>query len=458
VVAVTALTLAAMSLTTAPALSATEGSTLSETQAAKALQHVQEREARTRQRKLEAETRKRQLTEERLRAKTRKREESEDVGGTRRTPHGFVEITCATITWHFENFSPTGTRTIKEITSIDGTRRPPVLFTFSGATGSNVTPVGVGPPVHRIDALATWRDNGVGGVWDISSRRTCETGKPGASYAIEKRQNIQGSGHGFVPTPLTGEVGQTIIYQIVVTNTGTEFLVFKGFSDPHCDPGTIKGGLERPLAPGESASFSCTHVITGADQEAGSYTNVAVVTGTPYGGGEEKRQETNTVVVTVPPPRPPGEEPKKTPGEGPKKTPGTTGVGEVAGTTGVLGTTAGSEGKQGTLAVTASVPALLGRPHGCARSSFLVSVRSKGVRAVTFYLDNRKLKKLTSKSAHAGKLSVRVQTARLRVGVHRLKARIQMSPLTASAKAVIATRSMTFARCASATLSPRFTG
>jgi hypothetical protein len=87
-----------------------------------------------------------------------------------------------------------------------------------------------------------------------------------------------------------------------------------------------------------------------------------------------------------------------------------------------------------------------------------VSIRSKGVRAVTFYLDNHKLKKLTAKNAHAGKLSVRVQTAHLKVGVHRVKARITMNPLTASAKAVIASRSMTFARCASSVISPRFTG
>jgi hypothetical protein len=452
------LTLAALSLTTAPALSATEGTTLSEAQANKALQRVQEREARRAQRKAEAEQLRRERIQEQLRARTRAREKREEAGGKRHTPHGYVDITCATITWHFENFSK-GKHTITEITSIDGTHLPRVSFTFEGPTGSNVTPVGAAPGVHSIDAFAKWVDEGVRGSWDIDSRRTCGTGNPGASYVIEKRQKILGSLTGFVPTPLTGEVGKTIEYQIVVTNTGTEFLVISGFSDPHCDPGTIKGGLEGPLGPGESALFSCTHVITPADQEAGSYTNTATVTGTPFGGGEEKRQETNTVVVTV---LKPGEEPKKGGGGGEEpKTPGTgsgPNVGEATGTTGVLGTIAGSQGKNGTLAVTASVPALLGRPHGCARSSFLVSVRSKGVRAVTFYLDNRKLKKLTYKNARAGKLSVRVQTARLRVGVHRLKARITMNPLTASAKAVIATRSLTFARCASATLRPRFTG
>ena len=92
------------------------------------------------------------------------------------------------------------------------------------------------------------------------------------------------------------------------------------------------------------------------------------------------------------------------------------------------------------------------------RSSFVVSIKAKNVKSVTFYLDGHRLKTLTAKSARKGRLSVRIQTSRLKPGVHRLKARITLVPNTASTKTITVTRSLKFARCASATVSPKFTG
>ena len=40
------------------------------------------------------------------------------------------------------------------------------------------------------------------------------------SFTIEKLQEIKGSGTGFKTSPLTGEIGQTVDYEIVVRNTG----------------------------------------------------------------------------------------------------------------------------------------------------------------------------------------------------------------------------------------------
>jgi hypothetical protein len=448
-----------------PALSATEGTTT----AAEALeQHKVElaaaHAALIAQRRAEAQQRRAQLIAEREAHAVTRRQEKEALTGTRTTDYGFVEISCGFVTYHFENFSP-GRHTVTEVVTVDGEHRPPVTFTFEikskGDTASNTIPISETPSAHRIDARAKWVLEGVRGGWDISSHRVCGTGGSGFSYTIEKRQHIEKGGEGLVTTPISGEVGQTIEYQITVTNTGSERILFTGFSDPVCDPNTIKGALEGPLAPGGFARYTCTHKITEADQHAGSVLNTAVVTGTPQNGGPPETKTTNTVETRIPSgsielPGGSGgtgkEEEKKT--ETPTNTTTTT---TPTGEVGVLGSK-GSNPGSGTSAETASVPAISGRPRGCVRSNFTVSISSKGVRTVTFYVDSHRLRTLTHRNARHGKLAIHVKIATLAIGVHRIKARITMSPLTASAKAVIATRTLTFARCASATLSPRFTG
>jgi hypothetical protein len=459
-----------LAIGTSPALSATESTAAAEAKAIRAAQLVAaraqraaDRESRIAKRDAELQQRRSRVALERSERAARVRTQRQQTGGLRHTHNGFVEIGCAVIDWHFENFSGDEhtKHTVTEIVSIDGARTE-YRFTFEGPSGSNETPVGASASEHLIDALARWADNGAFGNWDIAAHRVCGGGGPGHSYTIEKRQKI--GSEGYVTTPLHGEVGQTIEYLIVVTNTGSEFLDLSKFTDPRCDANTIKGPKELLLAPETAARYTCTHVITPADAEAGSYLNSAEITATPFGHEEPLTTPSNTVEVTIVPVGTKSKE-KEKPGEKEKEveTKTTTGNGNGNGngsssSTGNTAVLATQEAKGGSLAVIASVPSLNGTVRGCVRSSFVVSVRSKGVRAVTFYLDNHKLKKLTSRSAHAGKLSVRIQAARLKVGVHHIKARIQMNSLTASAKAVIATRGLTFARCASAVISPRFTG
>ena len=105
-----------------------------------------------------------------------------------------------------------------------------------------------------------------------------------------------GSASGFSTSPLTGSIGQTVDYQIVVKNTGNEALTFSNFIDGHCDPGTIvrrPGGT--PVAPGASTTYTCTHVLP----SAGSYVNEASVTGTLRANRRLPRTS-NRVEVTVP--------------------------------------------------------------------------------------------------------------------------------------------------------------
>jgi uncharacterized repeat protein (TIGR01451 family) len=116
-----------------------------------------------------------------------------------------------------------------------------------------------------------------------------------------KSQSIEGSGQPFVTSTLTGLQGQRIDYRITVSNTGNVALTFSQFSDPMCDAGTIGGGPNAALTPGQSTVYTCSHLITAQDQANGSVTNVATVTGTPP-NGPSTTTPSNQVVVLVPAP------------------------------------------------------------------------------------------------------------------------------------------------------------
>jgi hypothetical protein len=271
-------------------------------------------------------------------------------------------------------------------------------------------------------------------------------------FSIEKLQQVAGGSGSFTTSPLTGEVGQTVNYEIVVKNTGDVPLTFSNFSDPHCDPGTIAGGPgTSALAVGGSSTYTCDHVLTSADQAAGSYSNVASDTATPRGGGAAVTNGSNTVVVGVtplaappssPPPSPPSTTTSTTTSS---PAPSASSASTQSPGTGVLGFSA------------ASVPTLQS-PQGCVRSSFHVRVRAAGVQRVVFYLDGRKLKTLTSRSARSGMFTFVIDPAKLSVGAHRLKATITMAPKTSSTKPMQASRTVIVLRCRATVLMPKFTG
>jgi hypothetical protein len=122
-----------------------------------------------------------------------------------------------------------------------------------------------------------------------------------AEFVVEKLQRI-GSNTSFTKEKLTGSVGQTVEYEIVVKNTGEVPLTFSTFEDSGCDPGTIAGGPgSNPVAPGESTTYTCSHLLT----STGTYTNVVTVTGTPEGGSPLPPGTSNKVEVEVPTTPPP---------------------------------------------------------------------------------------------------------------------------------------------------------
>ena len=56
--------------------------------------------------------------------------------------------------------------------------------------------------------------------------------------------------------------GQTVEYEILVKNTGNVPLTFSNFVDEHCDAGTLAGGPSGPVKAGETAIYTCSHVVT----------------------------------------------------------------------------------------------------------------------------------------------------------------------------------------------------
>jgi hypothetical protein len=122
------------------------------------------------------------------------------------------------------------------------------------------------------------------------------TGEP--AFTIEKLQQIAGSGTGFTRSQLRGEIGQTVEYQMSATNTGSVAEMFGELQDPHCDADTLDGGPGAgALAPGQTTTWSCRHVLT----QVGEYSNEATVTASAA-GGMPLTQSSNRVIVEVPPP------------------------------------------------------------------------------------------------------------------------------------------------------------
>jgi hypothetical protein len=367
--------------------------------------------------------------------------------------NGVVSMSCSEVTINYRNFPDLPGNTVVEYLKIRGKLFAPIIHTFDGTSSTETIPI-VGPVGHYlVDVHAKWRTNGLSGNFDIPGNVTCG---PAPAYTIEKLQAIGGSGLPATTAPLTGQVGQTVDYEIRVTNTGNTPLTFSNFEDKHCDPGTLGGGSgETPVEPLAVVTFMCSHKLTAADETAGSYTNTATVTGTPEPEeGSPETHESNTVEVTPITPHKEEEKAKEKTPETPATTPTTTPTG------GVLGTSSSTTPapKSGVLGfASATVPALKG-PQGCVRSAFTASIRSAGVSSVTFYLDGKKLKTLSSKSSHKGLLSIRIDPSSMKVGAHHVVAKITMKKSSSTAAAVHATRSLTVIRCHVAVVTPHFTG
>lgn len=377
--------------------------------------------------------------------------------------NGVVSMSCSAVTVSYRNFPNVPGNTVVEYLRIRGSNFPPIVYKFDGSASTQTIPI-VGPVGHYlVDVHARWRTNGISGNFDIPGNVTCV---PAPAFTIQKLQAIAGSGQPLTTGTLTGQVGQTVDYQIQVTNTGNTPLTFSEFQDAHCDPGSIAGGAGvTPIEPLGVITYMCTHTLKPADEAAGFFSNTATITGTPeLEEGAAVKQESNTVVVnpiTTPKAeeKPAEKAPETTPGKTPE-TPKTPTTANPSPTSGVAGTTTtvAPIAKSGVLGFSsATVPALKG-PQGCVRGLFTASVRSAGVATVVFYLDGHRLKTLTSKNSHKGLISIRIDPGKLKVGAHHVMAKITMKKSSSTAKAAHSTRSLTVIRCHAAVVTPHFTG
>jgi hypothetical protein len=126
---------------------------------------------------------------------------------------------------------------------------------------------------------------------------------PGISLIKLERDETAGS---FVRGPITGNVGDTIDYQMTVINTGNTDLVIT-FSDQHCDVGTLSAPVivrgtfdaaSNTLSAGGELQYTCTHLLVLSDVP--QFTNTASVSGQPPSGPPVSASSSVVTVLNLP--------------------------------------------------------------------------------------------------------------------------------------------------------------
>ncbi|HYZ30006.1 MAG TPA: hypothetical protein VE570_13170 [Thermoleophilaceae bacterium] len=93
-------------------------------------------------------------------------------------------------------------------------------------------------------------------------------------------------------------------------------------------------------------------------------------------------------------------------------------------------------------------------PTGCVSKAFNARVRGVNVQKVVFKLDGKTIKTLT-KPNRGSLFNVRINPAKMKIGVHRIVATVTFKPAT---KKKAQTFRISFQRCAKKLAAPRFTG
>jgi hypothetical protein len=143
-------------------------------------------------------------------------------------------------------------------------------------------------PIHN-EAQAFGTDPGDNSVPSNTSSTDAKILHP--HIAVDKKVRVGNTGT-FVDGPVTAGVGDTLQYQMVVTNDGGDSSVptplTVSLTDAKCDAGTLAGPAgvtlgSSVLASGASWTFTCSHAVTAADGTA--YKNTVDVTGVDELGG-----------------------------------------------------------------------------------------------------------------------------------------------------------------------------
>ncbi|HTY97739.1 MAG TPA: hypothetical protein VMB91_11910 [Solirubrobacteraceae bacterium] len=205
---------------------------------------------------------------------------------------------CSKIVFEYAGFPEAEkANVVTEKLRADGTNEFTEKFEFSGGEGKSEVPIPapLAAGLHKLTAEAHWNTNGVIG----ESGKHREHVKCGAEakpeFTVGKTQQIAGSSGPFTAEKLNAKLGQTVDYQITISNSGNVSLTLGTFMDPGCDPGTIAGPpAGTPVAPGAKVLYTCNHLLSGG----GLYTNVASAEAT-YEGGKTEVHESNKVLTSV---------------------------------------------------------------------------------------------------------------------------------------------------------------
>ena len=132
------------------------------------------------------------------------------------------------------------------------------------------------------------------GAGNKTSNKVTATVKTEPNFSIEKLQKI--GAESFTNETRTAAQEQTIEYKIIVKNTGNTSLTFSSFLDEECDGGTLAGGPSGAVKPGESFTYTCSHVVTATDLSHGFVKNEASITGSEASGTKKSNKVEMTAV------------------------------------------------------------------------------------------------------------------------------------------------------------------
>jgi hypothetical protein len=232
----------------------------------------------------------------------------------------------------------------------------------------------------------------------------------------------------------TAAAGSTFTYTFKATNIGNVTLTNVVLTDDKCQATLTRSEpnlADTTFDKGDEWFYTCTVIAPAGPAQVD---NLAKVCGDYDAPDVDMRtvcaEDTHT--FTVPPPGTPPNTPPSTP---PSSTPT-----PPTGDSGVLPETV------------ASGRAVLRGPSGCVKQAFRARVRGRSIASVTFFVDGRRVKRITG--THAS-YSLKVRPSRYGFGRHTIIARVEFIAASGTQSRRLP---LTFRRCAQGTVAPRFTG
>ena len=211
-----------------------------------------------------------------------------------KTARVVMTVTCSAVHYTYTGFPNAPNNTVHDTINVNSHKYKKETFVFNGPTGENTVMINLPPGNYTIKSGVTWNTNGLKGEsTTLKTVLTC-TGEPKPAYTIEKLQEIEGSKAGFTKSELRGKDGQTVDYEIIVTNTGNVTLKFGPLSDPKCD-----GNLTERRTDDRRRRLRDVHLPPRTVRPAGSYGNTASIEGNE-GTGTQTSNEVVANIVAAP--------------------------------------------------------------------------------------------------------------------------------------------------------------